>query len=483
MAAEHVDVLIVGAGLSGIGAASHLRKRLPGKSFVILEGRGAIGGTWDLFRYPGVRSDSDMFTLGYAHKPWTAAKSIADGDSIRDYIREAAAESGVDRHVRFHHRVVSAEWSTPDARWTVTAERSDTGEVAVFTAGFLFACTGYYRYEHGYTPEFPGVDDYRGTLVHPQLWPEDLDWTGKKVVVIGSGATAVTLVPSMAKAAEHVTMLQRSPSYVLTLGSRDPIADFARKWLPAKVAYPVIRWKNVLMATAFYQLSKRRPAFVKDFLRKDAARRLPAGYDLDTHFKPRYDPWDQRVCFVPDGDLFRTLRKGDASIVTDRIEAFTETGLRLESGAELEADVVVTATGLDVLMLGGMTVSVDGEKVDPADTVAYKGMMLGGVPNAALAVGYTNASWTLKIDLVSEYVCRLLKHMDAEGVRIVTPKTPDASVGRVPFLDLQAGYVQRAAGTLPQQAEVAPWRLRQNYPADVRTLRYGPVDDAVEFSR
>ncbi|OLR94000.1 flavin-containing monooxygenase [Actinokineospora bangkokensis] len=483
MAAEHVDVLIVGAGLSGVGVASHLRRRLPGKTFTILEARGALGGTWDLFRYPGVRSDSDMFTLGYAHKPWTRPKSISDGAAIRDYIAETAREEGITERIRFHHRVVSAEWSTPDARWTVTAERSDTGEVAVFTCSFLLACTGYYRYEHGYTPEFPGIERFGGTVVHPQLWPEDLDYTGKKVVVIGSGATAVTLVPSMAGTAEHVTMLQRSPSYVLTLGARDPIADALRKWLPARVAYPVIRWKNVLTATLFYQLSRRRPELVKDLLRKDAVRRLPAGYEVDKHFKPKYDPWDQRVCFVPDGDLFRALRKGTASIATDRIATFTETGIELESGATLDADVVVTATGLDVLMLGGMALSVDGEKVDPADHVAYKGMMLGGVPNAALAIGYTNASWTLKVDLTAQYVCRLLAHMDAEGLRVVTPKEPDASVERVPFLDLQAGYVKRAESRLPAQAARAPWRLRQNYPADVRTLRYGPVDDEVEFSR
>ncbi|WP_156756047.1 flavin-containing monooxygenase [Actinokineospora pegani] len=480
---EHVDVLIVGAGLSGIGVASHLRRRLPGKSYAILEGRGAIGGTWDLFRYPGVRSDSDMFTLGYAHKPWTGAKSIADGESIREYIREAARESGADEHIRFHHRVVAAEWSSAQARWTVTAERSDTGETVVLTCSFLFTCTGYYRYEHGYTPDFPGVDEFEGALVHPQLWPQDLDYSGKKVVVIGSGATAVTLVPSMAGTAEHVTMLQRSPSYVLTLGARDPIADRLRKLLPDRAAYAATRWKNVLTATLFYQLSKRKPKLVKDFLRKDATRRLPEGFAVDTHFKPRYDPWDERVCFVPNGDLFRALRKGGASIVTDRIKTFTRTGIELESGEHLDADVIVTATGLDVLMLGGMTVTVDGEKVDPSSRVAYKGAMLGGVPNAALAIGYTNASWTLKIDLVAQYVCRLLKHMDDTGNRVVTPKEPDASIERVPFLDLQSGYVRRAADRMPQQAARAPWRLRQNYPADVRTLRYGPVTDEVEFSR
>jgi monooxygenase len=480
---EHLDVLIVGAGLSGIGTACHLTANCPGKSFALLESRDAIGGTWDLFRYPGIRSDSDMFTLGYSFRPWKEAKAIADGPSILTYIRETARDHGIEDRIRFNHRVVRAEWSTADAQWTVTAERTDTGEAVRLTCGFLFTCTGYYRYDEGFTPDFEGIERFRGQIVHPQHWPEDLDYAGKRVVVIGSGATAVTLVPAMAERAGHVTMLQRSPTYVVSLPARDPVADFLRRLLPARWAYPVVRWKNVLMTTVFFKLSRRAPGLVKKLLRRGVERRLPSGYDVDTHFTPTYNPWDQRVCLVPDGNLFNVLRDGSASVVTDRIESFTENGLRLESGAELEADVIVTATGLNLLALGGLSLAVDGREIDIAETVGYKGMMLGGVPNLAYTVGYTNASWTLKCDLVAQYVCRLLNHMDESGDRQCTPQEPGPSHPRQPFIDLASGYVLRAIDSFPKQGSTTPWRLHQNYARDIVTLRRGALEDgAMEFS-
>jgi len=481
---EHVDVLIVGAGLSGIGAASHLRSRSPGKSFAILEARDAIGGTWDLFRYPGIRSDSDMFTLGYGFRPWEEAKAIADGPSIRSYIRDTARDNDIERHIRFNHRVVRADWSSADQRWTVEAERTDTGETVRFTSSFLFGCTGYYRYDEGYTPHFEGTERFKGEMVHPQHWPEDLDYSGKRVVIIGSGATAVTLVPAMAERAAHVTMLQRSPSYVVSLPGSDPIADFLRSKLPAKVAYPIVRWKNVMLATLFFRASRRWPKFMKALIRKGVERRLPAGYDVDKHFQPRYNPWDQRVCLVPDDDLFQAIREGSASVVTDRIETFTEKGLKLESGEELEADIIVTATGLNLLMIGGMKIAVDGRELDLAKAVTYKGMMFCGVPNMAYTLGYTNASWTLKGDLVAQYVCRLLNHMDAHGYSAATPRHPDASVAIEPLLDFNSGYVLRSIDNLPKQGSRAPWKLHQNYPRDVLLMRHGAIEDeALEFSR
>ena len=483
MTPEHHDVLIVGAGLSGVGAACHLRMHAPGKSFAILEAREAIGGTWDLFRYPGIRSDSDMHTLGYAFKPWENAKAIADGPSIRQYIRDAAREYDVERTIRFGHQVVSAAWSTPDARWTVQARQVQTGQTVTMTCSFLHMCSGYYAYDGGFTPEFEGVERFQGTLVHPQQWPEELDYAGKRVVVIGSGATAVTLVPAMAQRAEHVTMLQRSPSYVISLPASDPVANALRRRLPAKAAYAIVRWKNVLRGAAFYALSRRRPRLIAGLIRKGVQASLPAGFDIDTHFKPRYNPWDQRVCLVPDGDLFDALSCGRASIATDRIETFTERGLRLASGTELEADIIVTATGLTLKLLGGTEVTVDGEAVSFADRVAYKGMMLSGVPNLTMALGYTNASWTLKADLVNEYLCRLLTYMDDRGHAQVTPVEPDQSVQRIPLLDLQSGYIERAAHWLPKQGSRLPWRLYQNYPRDIRLLRHGAVDDeGVRFS-
>ncbi|MCW2740738.1 MAG: Flavin-containing monooxygenase [Blastococcus sp.] len=472
----HVDVVVVGAGLSGIGAACHLQEECPDKTYAVLESRGAIGGTWDLFRYPGIRSDSDMFTLGYAFRPWKDSKSIADGDAIRAYIQDTAREYGVEGKIRFHHQVLSAEWSTAEGRWTVTARRTDTGGTVEFTCSWLSVCSGYYRYDEGFRPVFEGEDGFGGQVIHPQHWPEDFDGAGKRIVVIGSGATAVTLVPNLAEAAEHVTMLQRTPSYVMSLPGRDPLAEWLRTKLPVKLAYPIVRWKNVLLTTLLYQFSRRRPAAARRLIRRLTARQLPEGFDIDTHFNPPYDPWDQRLCLVPDGDLFRTLRAGQASIATGRIARFTEKGVELESGEHLDADVIITATGLNLMPMGGMSLRIDGEPVDVSTTVSYKGMMLSGVPNFTLVIGYTNASWTLKADLVNRYVCRLLKHLDAEGYVSATPVAPPEG-GDQPFLDLASGYVQRSLANLPKQGARKPWRLNQNYLLDVGLLRRGPLDD------
>ena len=478
MSPDHVDVLIVGAGLSGIGAAYHLQTNCPAKTFAILEAREGIGGTWDLFRYPGIRSDSDMYTLGYRFKPWEDPKAIADGPSILSYVKETARENGIDSKIRFNHRVVRAEWSSDDALWTITAERGDSGESVTLTAGFLFMCTGYYHYSEPYTPEFPGEDRFKGTVVHPQHWTDDIDYAGKRVVVIGSGATAVTLVPAMAEKAAHVTMLQRSPTYIISLPGEDPIAKIARRFLSTNAAYAFLRWKNVIAQALFFQLSRRRPRFVKGLLRRGAQRQLPAGYPVDKHFRPKYDPWDQRVCLVPDGDLFRALSDGSASIETDVIETFTEHGIRLKSGKELEAEIIVTATGLNLLALGGTEIAVDGDPVDIAQTVGYKGLMLSGVPNLAISIGYTNASWTLKCDLTCEYVCRLLNHMDAKGMRQATPRLP-AGTPTQPFIDLKSGYVERALDRFPKQGVNAPWRLYQNYARDIVVLRRAPIEDGM----
>jgi monooxygenase len=482
--AEHVDVLIVGAGLSGIGAAARLHRDLPGTTFTILEARDTIGGTWDLFRYPGVRSDSDMFTLGYDFRPWTAAAAIADGAAILDYVQETAREEGLLDRITFGVRVTAASWSSEDARWTVTAERADGGMVEV-SCGFLWVCSGYYRYDEGYTPAIEGMAGYRGRIVHPQHWPGDLDVTGRCVVVIGSGATAVTLVPALAATAAHVTMLQRTPTWIASVPSRDRIAERLQRLLPTRTAHGLARWKNALQQIGIYWLSRHRPAFLRSLLLRRAAAQLPPGFDLATHLTPDYDPWDQRLCAVPDGDLFRSLRSGRAEIVTDRIERFTPSGLALASGRTLDADVVVTATGLTVLALGGIRLEVDGEAIRLADTLAYKGAMLSGVPNLALTIGYTNASWTLKADLVARYVCRLLQHMARTGAAIATPIAPPAEQqgDLVPLIDLQAGYVHRALGALPKQGARAPWRLRQNYVRDLVTLRYRPVTDAMRFER
>jgi cation diffusion facilitator CzcD-associated flavoprotein CzcO len=483
MSLEHVDVLIVGAGLSGVGAAHHLQASCPQKTYAILEAREAIGGTWDLFRYPGIRSDSDMYTLGYRFRPWEDAKAIADGPAILDYVRRTASEAGIDRRIRYHHRVLSAEFSSADARWRVLARRSDTAETVELSCSFLLLCSGYYNYEQGYTPDFRGTERFAGRIVHPQHWSADVDYAGKRVVVIGSGATAVTLVPAMARSAAHVTMLQRSPSYVLSLPGEDPIAGALRRVLPAKLSYPLVRWKNVLLAMLVFQLSRRRPGLVKRLIRRAVQRQLPADYDIDTHFKPRYDPWDQRMCLVPDGDLFEAISAGRASVATDEIETFTERGLLLASGAEIEADVVVTATGLNMLALGGIELSVDERPVELPQTTSYRGTMLGGVPNMAFAIGYTNASWTLKADLTCEYVCRLLNHMDAHGYEQCTPDDSDPTIEREPMIDFSSGYVQRAIEQFPKQGSKTPWRLYQNYARDILSLRFGAVEDgAMRFS-
>src|SRR6478736_4877212 len=471
---EHLDVLVVGAGLSGIGTAAQLRKQHPHRSLAVLEMRDVSGGTWDLFRYPGVRSDSDMFTLGYRWRPWRGDKALADGPSILGYVRDVAREYGVDQLIRYGHKVIRADWDSEDARWLVEVQTPDG--VQQISAGFLLGCTGYYDYEGGYAPEFPGQDDFRGQIVHPQQWPEDLDYAGKQVVVIGSGATAVTLVPAMAPDAGHIVMLQRSPTYILSAPGRDPIAQRLQR-LPERIAFPIVRWKSILIALASYQLSRRRPDVLRSFIRKNTIKQLPAEIDVDVHFKPTYDPWDQRLCLVPDGDLFQAFRKGSASIVTDAIETFTEKGIRLTSGQELEADIIVTATGLKLLALNA-PLEVDGRQVELPETMAYKAMMLSGIPNFAFTIGYTNASWTLKADLVSDYVCRLLDHLDEHGLRAATPRL-DPTVGERPLMDFSAGYVLRALDELPKQGDRAPWQLKQNYLTDVRKIRRDPIDDGV----
>jgi cation diffusion facilitator CzcD-associated flavoprotein CzcO len=474
---EHLDVLVVGAGLSGVGAGYHLQTECPTKSYAILEARDRIGGTWDLFRYPGIRSDSDMYTLGYSFKPWTSDKSIADGPDILNYVMETATENRIDEKIRFNHRAVRAEWSSAEERWTVTVERTDTGETVKLTAGFVLMCSGYYRYDEGYTPEFEGSERFKGRIVHPQFWTDDVDYAGKRVIVIGSGATAVTLVPALARKAAHVTMLQRSPSYVVSLPAEDPLARLARRLLPPKLAYSVIRWKNVALTMASFQLSRRRPRLMKALIRKGVERQLPPGYDIDTHFKPRYNPWDQRLCLVPDSDLFEAIGRGQASVVTDTIKSFTENGIELGSGAELEADVIVTATGLNMLLLGGLSVAVDGEEVEFAKTMTYRGMMVTGVPNAAFALGYTNASWTLKCDLTHEYVCRVLNHMDRHGYTKCVPENHDPTVTPQPMIDFSSGYIQRSIEEFPKQGSKAPWRLYQNYALDIRSLRRSALED------
>jgi monooxygenase len=473
---EHLDVLIIGAGISGVSAAVHLHDALPGKRYAILEKRDAMGGTWDLFRYPGVRSDSDMYTLGFQFKPWESEKAIAPGQSIRDYVRAAAAEHGVDHHVRYGHRVLSADWDSPSARWTLTVAVAD-GELLKLSADFVHFTSGYYSYEKPYAPQFPGQERFAGQIVHPQLWPEGLDYADKRVVVIGSGATAITLVPSMADATAHTTMLQRSPSYVMPLPSEDKLANRLRRVLPAQTAYRITRASHLALTYGFYQYFRRAPRRGRTFINRIQTRMLPEGYPVDVHFNPTYEPWDQRLCFVPDGDLFRALRKGSAEIVTDQVETFTETGIKLVSGRELEADIIITATGLNLELLGGAELSRDGVTVDLADCVFYKSAMLSGLPNLAVTFGYTNASWTLKADLVSAWVARLLTFMDERGYDEALPAIPPADVERRPFIGLQSGYVTRGLDRLPQQGSRDPWTVKQSWLADSRLLRRGPIAD------
>tara|TARA_R110000868_G_scaffold92734_2_gene257232 strand:+ start:28825 stop:30321 length:1497 start_codon:yes stop_codon:yes gene_type:complete len=482
MSDDHFDVLIVGAGLSGIAAAYHLQTRSPDRSYAILEARDAIGGTWDLFRYPGIRSDSDMYTFGFAFRPWTDGKVFADGPAIREYVSDTARRNGIEEKIRFGTRVAHASWDSETALWTVRTQRGESGERTSFTCSFLMMCSGYYRYEHGYMPDFPGMDEFAGAIIHPQLWPEGLDYSGKKVVIIGSGATAVTLVPAMADKASHVTMLQRSPTYIAARPSRDAIADFLRRILPSKIAYSLTRVKNVLLGIYVYQLSQRWPDFVKRQVLKAISDRLGPDFDVERHFSPSYNPWDQRFCLAPEGDFFDALADGSADIVTDQIERFTATGIRLKSGEEIAADLIIPATGLDMQLLGGMTVSVDGRMVRASDEVTYRGMMLSNVPNFAIAFGYTNASWTLKIDLTCERVCRLLNHMTARGYDYCVP-TPPPDLETVPMLDFSSGYVQRALAHLPKQGVKAPWQTYQNYVQDMLTIRFGKLEDgAMRFA-
>ncbi len=473
---EHLDVVVVGAGLSGVAAGHYLKTKCPNKTFAIFEAREAIGGTWDLFRYPGIRSDSDMYTLGYRFRPWRGGKAIADGASILEYVRETAREEGLDPHIRFHHRVVSAAWSTTDARWTVKVT-TPSGDKS-FTASFMIVCSGYYDYDGGYTPELPGVERFRGRVVHPQKWTDDIAYEGKRVVVIGSGATAVTLVPELAKKAEHVVMLQRSPTYIVSLPAVDPIAHFLTKRLSVERAYDVTRWKNVILSMAMYNLSRRFPSRMKKVFVGGVKKSLGKDYDVATHFTPSYGPWDQRLCLVPDGDLFDAIKAGRAEVVTDHIETFTERGIVTKSGHEIDADLVVTATGLRVSLLGKMSVSVDGEAIDVAKTLTYKGTMFSDVPNLFVALGYTNASWTLKCDLTCEWVCRIMNVMEKRGQRFIVARRRGA-VDETPIIDFSSGYIQRAKDKLPKQGPKAPWRLYQNYLLDLIALRYGRIDDDV----
>jgi len=488
---EHFDVLIVGAGLSGIDAAHHLQKFCPKKSYVILEQRERIGGTWDLFRYPGIRSDSDMLTMGYSFRPWTHPKAISPGEDIREYITATAHDEGIDRHIRFRHQIKRASWSSEEAKWTVEAVKQSSGsdkndvpeDPVTLTCNFLFCCAGYYRYSAGYLPEFPNAGSFKGRMFHPQAWPQDLDYAGKRVVVIGSGATAVTLVPAMAKTAAQVTMLQRSPTYVISAPEKDRIANFLRHIMPAMWAYRLSRWKNVGFMTYIYQLSQRFPNFVKRGIIKKASKQLGTDFDVDTHFTPRYRPWEQRMCLIPDADMFEAIKSGRASVVTDQIATFTERGILLKSGKELEADIIVTATGLAMQAFGGMELTVDRERVDPGHVLAYKGVMMSGVPNFASVFGYINASWTLKADLICNYVCRLLNFMDSKGVRQATPRPVDETAA-APFVEnFSSGYIQRALASWPKQGHKKPWRVYQNYFRDTISLKWTRVDnEGLEFS-
>jgi cation diffusion facilitator CzcD-associated flavoprotein CzcO len=480
MPTEHVDVLIIGAGISGIGAAVHLQQECPGKSFAVLERRPNIGGTWDLFKYPGIRSDSDMYTLGFRFKPWTSRKAIADAPSILSYLRETVAEFGLKDKIRHHHHITRASWDSETATWTLEGTQGPNNAPLKMTCNMLFSCTGYYNYDQGYTPDFPGAAQFKGRIVHPQHWPDDLNYQGKNTVVIGSGATAVTLVPAMIdNGAGHVTMLQRTPTYMVSRPSEDKVATTLQKLLPARAAYRITRWRNVLLQQFMFNYMRKRPKKSAEKLIGLVKQELP-NYDVKTHFTPPYNPWDQRLCLVPDSDIFRVIRDGKADIVTDHIETFTENGIRLKSGKELKADIIVTATGLNLQMLSGMELSVDGRRQHLNNHVLYKGIMFSNMPNLMMWFGYTNASWTLKADLTSEYACRLINHMDATGTRIVTPVLADDNIELEGFVtDFSSGYFARAMESLPKQGKHFPWKLFQNYIKDVRLLRKGELDDGV----
>lgn len=481
---EHFDVLIVGAGLSGIGAGCHLTKECPGKTFAILESRKTSGGTWDLFRYPGIRSDSDMYTLGYEFKTWTSEDGIAEGGDILNYIREAAKEHNVESKIRYEHKVIKANWDTNQALWLVDVVIGETGEVAQYTCKFFHTCCGYYNYEKGFTPDFPGVNQFKGEVIHPQLWPEELDYEDKKVVVIGSGATAVTLVPAMSEKAEKVTMLQRSPTYIIPLPKKNPLALKLFKFLPDKIAYSMTRVANVLLSMYLYSRSRNKPEKVRSMIRHITNKYVGEKVDVDVHFKPKYEPWDERLCVIPDGDLFKAIRKDKAHIETDHIETFTENGIQLKSGKHLDADIIVTATGLELQLLGGMELYIDGKPVEFTEKVGYKGMMFNDIPNMSIVFGYTNASWTLKADLINKYLCRLIKYMDKNDYDYCMPVINDPDVKAVPFLDLKSGYVMRAKDKLPKQGSKGPWKLNQNYFTDKFQLQVKTItDDSMLFVR
>lgn len=483
MSNEHVDVLVIGAGISGISAAHHLQTQCPDKSFLILEGRDSIGGTWDLFKYPGIRSDSDMYTLGFSFRPWRDPKAIADGPSIMSYLHGAVEDDGLHDKIRFGRKVVNAQWSSQAAQWTLTVLNTQSQSEEVFTCNFVHMCTGYYNYEQGHRPAFPGEKNFKGPVIHPQFWPEDLDYENKNVVVIGSGATAVTLVPAMAEKAAKVTMLQRSPTYIVSMPAENTLANWARRNLPAKLAYGLTRWRNVLLNRIMFWYCRRYPDKAKKLLLKGVRAELPKGFDIEKHLTPHYNVWDQRVCLAPDGDFFAALRAGTADIVTDHIECFTKRGVKVKSGAEIDADIIVSATGLDLKFFGGVDIQVDNKPVLAKDTMTYKGMMFSGVPNLALSSGYTNASWTLKCDLTSAYVCRLLNHMDKKGFTQARPELDWADMEVAPLLDFTSGYVVRKLDELPKQGTVTPWRLHQNYLLDIMMLRMGRVTDGIAFSR
>ena len=480
----HSDVLIVGAGISGISSAFHLKKYSPQASFEILEARDDIGGTWSLFKYPGIRSDSDMYTLGFAFRPWKDAKAIADAPAIMDYLRGAVDDGGLKEKIHFGQKVVDAKWSTPEGKWFVTIEDQASGDRHTRSCTFLHSCAGYYNYDHGYQPDFPGAENFKGEFVHPQFWPEGLDYAGKKVVVIGSGATAVTLVPAMAEKAEKVLMLQRSPTYIVSRPAQDGFANFTRKYLPSMAAYQLTRWKNVLMGRLMFWLCRKYPDAIKKRLLKELPDQLPDGFDIEKHLTPRYNPWDQRVCLAPDGDFFTAIRNGKADIVTDHIERIEEDAIILQSGEKLDADIIVSATGLDLNFVGNIDISVDNEPVEPGNLLNYKGMMYSGIPNLLQSFGYTNASWTLRCDLTSRYLCRMVNYMQKRGLTRAMP-TPDMREVEVePLLDFSSGYITRKSAELPKQGTVKPWVMYQNYVADIFLVKFGALRDrGLKFSK
>jgi len=473
---NHFDVLIIGAGISGISAAYHIQTECPDRTFAILEGRQNIGGTWDLFKYPGIRSDSDMYTLGFSFRPWTDPKAIADAPSIMSYLKEAVEDYQLGSHIHYGTKVLAANWSSEKTQWELTTQ-SDTGEERKYTANFVFGCTGYYNYDQGYTPDFKGMDQFKGQIIHPQKWPEDLEYTNKKMVVIGSGATAITLIPSLAAKAAHVTMLQRSPTYIVSAPAEDNMANFFYKYLPSKTAYSLTRWKKITMGRFSYWLCKRYPQFMGNLMIGGVKKELEDAYDIEKHFTPKYNPWDQRVCLAPDSDFFESLKSGKATVVTDHIDSFTEKGILLQSGEELEADIIVTATGLTLLHFGGIDMQVDSQPINKGDLVTYKGMMFSGLPNLALAFGYTNASWTLKCDLTSKFVARLLNYMSENGYSTCHPVQDDPNLELIPFVDFNSSYILRHVDELPKQGKELPWKLKQNYFADRKMIGKGKLDD------